>query len=92
MHDPRQADEEGEDGLLAHRRQQLAASMQVMLAVSLAAHSLHQGYVKDRGWVPENPEGCSDAYVTIDYTFAIRAPRLTPPLGQVVAEEAEELE
>lgn len=70
------------------RRQQLAASMQVMLAVSLAAHSLHQGYLKDRGWRPENPEGCSDAYVTIDYTFAIRAPRLTPPLAQVVAEEA----
>lgn len=70
------------------RRQQLGASVQVMLAVSLAVHGEHQGYVDDRGWRPVYPTAPSDAYLPIDYTFAIRAPRLTPPLAQVVAEEA----
>lgn len=70
------------------RRQQLAASTQVMLSVSLAVHGAHQGYVQDRGWQPANPEACSDSYLSIDFTFAIRAPRLSPPLAQVRATEA----
>jgi len=70
------------------RRQQLAASVQVMLAVSLAVHGEHQGYVDDRGWRPVYPTAPTDAYVPIDYTFAIRAPRLTPDVDSVLAESA----
>jgi hypothetical protein len=72
----------------ALRRQQMAASYQVFLAVSLAAHGQHQGYLRDRGWRPIYPADPADAYVPTDYSFSIRAPRLTPPLGQVQPTEA----
>jgi len=65
------------------RRQQMEASRQVFLAVQLVAHQKHQGYIEDRGWEIVGLEALAEAHVAINYTFAIRAGRLTPPLQDV---------
>lgn len=70
------------------RRQQTEAGIQVFLAVQLAVHEQHQGWVDDRGWQPVGLDLVSDANVAIDYTFAVRAGRLTQPLGLVQATSA----
>ncbi len=62
------------------RRQQLDASLRVMLAVSWAVVRAHQGYFSDLGWRPLNPEQLSDAHYPVDYTFAVRAGRRTPEI------------
>lgn len=71
------------------RRAQFEAATQVFLAVSLAVHQLHQGYLDDRSWEPAPLEAISDAVYPIDYTFAIRAGRWTPPRDQVQPETQE---
>lgn len=65
------------------RRAQLAASIQVFLAVSLAVHAEHQGYVDDRGWAPLELEAISEAVYPVEYVFAIKAGRWTPALQEV---------
>lgn len=69
------------------RRQQTEAALQVFLAVQLAAHQLHQGYIEDRGWEIVGLDLVSDAYVAIDYTFCVRAGRWTPPVDTVQPEQ-----
>lgn len=64
------------------RRQQHEVSRQVMLAVSLAVHQKHQGYLQDLGWQTAGP-ALSDAFTAIDYRFQIRAGRWTPALQDV---------
>lgn len=70
------------------RRQQLAASLQVFLAVSWAVNSLCQGYSDDRGWSPVGPRDMTASCYPIDYTFRLRAGRWTPAVDQVQPDSA----
>ena len=60
------------------RRQQLQASMDLMLVVSWAWAKLHQGYYVDQGWKPVQNRGIGDAYVCMEHTVKLRVSRWTP--------------
>jgi hypothetical protein len=62
----------------AYRRQQLEASIQVMLALSWVLTARYQGAIEDRGWRAVNPKQVADAHTPVDYTFALRVARMEP--------------
>lgn len=79
----------GTPRLPASRRAQLAASLQVFLAVSWTVQRLHEGFFEDLGWKPVHPKGPSDSSYPVDYTFALRVARMEPAWDQVQLTEVQ---